>query len=165
MKNQVLTPEYIFQTPFRAFLFILVIILSYPFIWFMCAVILFVVELIIEVSQENYDIISRNLSDDLTNLFSVITTIVFFSWLYKSSKSGIIAGRISNAYTWIIKEALRTEYPEGIVYILDNTLKQFKRFGLDLRPYKVGAYSGGLHSITAIMVFLGKRSEVMGFPN
>ncbi|NCS24797.1 MAG: hypothetical protein GPI96_09870 [Microcystis aeruginosa BS13-02] len=165
MKNKVLTPEYIFQTPFCAFLFILVIILSYPFIWFMCAVILFVVELIIEVSQENYDIISRNLSDDLTNLFSVITTIVFFSWLYKSSKSGIIAGRISNAYTWSIKEALRTEYPEGIIYILDNTLKQFKRFGLDLRPYKVGAYSGGLHSITAIMVFFGKRSEVMGFPN
>ncbi|MFM7712642.1 MAG: hypothetical protein ACKO7A_07920, partial [Microcystis sp.] len=85
MKNQVLTPEYIFQTPFRTFSFILVIILSYPVIWFMWAIILFVVELIIEVSQENYDIISRNLSDDLTNLFSVITTIVFFSWLYKSS--------------------------------------------------------------------------------
>ncbi|MDY7048001.1 MAG: hypothetical protein RPG89_05110 [Microcystis panniformis WG22] len=158
MKNKVLTPEYIFQTPFRAFLFILVIILSYPFIWFMWAIILFLV-LWITYSLKDYNIFS------LANLFTPISMIVFFSWLYKYSKSGVLAGRIVNAYTWSIKEALRTEYPEGIVYILDNTVKQFKRFGLDLRPYKVGAYSGGLHSIPAMMVFFGKRSEVMGFPN
>ncbi|NEP10925.1 MAG: hypothetical protein F6K14_12060 [Symploca sp. SIO2C1] len=44
---------------------------------------------------------------------------------------------ISDAYCWSIRESLTTERPEGIIYILQNILKELKKFNLNNRqPYK-----------------------------
>ena len=41
---------------------------------------------------------------------------------------------ICNAYTLSIKEALKTEYPHGVVYILGGILEELDKFELDLNP-------------------------------
>ena len=35
---------------------------------------------------------------------------------------------VSTAYRWSIKEALKTEYPHGVVYILENILQELDKF-------------------------------------
>ena len=61
---------------------------------------------------------------------------------------------ISNAYCWNIREALKTEYPQGIIYILENTLKELEKFNLKNRQ----AYQN--------TISLGNgTSQVRGFPN
>ena len=41
---------------------------------------------------------------------------------------------IRSAYIWSIKEALKTEYPHGVVYILENILKELDKFELNWNP-------------------------------
>lgn len=73
--------------------------------------------------------------------------------MINSEKIGNYCRAISSAYRWSIRAALETEFPEGIIYILENTLKQLKKVGVNNQPYKQSeSYSDG-------------TSDVRGFPN
>lgn len=47
---------------------------------------------------------------------------------------------ISRAYRWSIRAALETNYPEGIIYILNNTLAQLQVVGINYQPAKQSSY-------------------------
>jgi hypothetical protein len=48
--------------------------------------------------------------------------------------------RLVNAYKLSIKAALSTQYPHGIIYILENTLKQLQYLGLDFHLSRNSQY-------------------------
>jgi hypothetical protein len=60
---------------------------------------------------------------------------------------------ISSGYRWSIKAALETPHPEGVIYILENTLKELNKFGINYQP-------GGSSYTSDDGV-----NDVKGFPN
>jgi hypothetical protein len=165
MKTKVLNPAYMLQKPFGAILFILSLGISCYIMSWMLWFLIFLVITFIFIGIDYKINLGFDSFFSLINFMSILSTSILLVWRYKLGNSTILARRLVNSYLLSIQEALRTEYPDGVVYILDNILKQFKRFDLDLRPYKVSAYSGGVNNIYAIIIFSSRRSDAMGFPN
>jgi hypothetical protein len=72
---------------------------------------------------------------------------------------------ISNAYRWSIRAALETEYPQGIIYIIGNTLKELEEFGINHQPYKFSYTDGENWSNDSGYSTSKSTSDVRGFPN
>ena len=70
-----------------------------------------------------------------------------------------LANALSDTYRWSIRSALITPTPEGVVYILENTLEQLAKFDIYHLPvhhtYSFSTSSDGSSS----------RSDIRGFPN
>lgn len=80
--------------------------------------------------------------------------------------------KIAYGYRRSIKEALKTEYPEGVVYILQNVIQELDRFGLDFLPSKKQGtiMSFALNPVydaatAALVKHLQTDSDIRGFPN
>ncbi len=87
-------------------------------------------------------------------LMIVIIVLVssYYLMLNHVKRSGYTQA-ISNAYLWSIQAALKTEYPEGIIYILENTLQQLQQLNLNYLPYQKSE------------LLEDETTEIRGFPN
>lgn len=75
--------------------------------------------------------------------------------------------KIAYGYPRSIKEALTTEYPEGMVYILQNVLEELDRFDLDFPPSrKQGNQRSPLKPADRDIIDINQTDDdVRGFPN
>ncbi|BAY27918.1 hypothetical protein NIES2100_77450 [Calothrix sp. NIES-2100] len=78
--------------------------------------------------------------------------------LFKFTMNKMKAKAISNGYRWSIQAALQTQDPEGIIYILENTLEQLSKFGINFLPER-SSYSYPQDESSPSI------SDVRGFPN
>ncbi|MCA2553455.1 MAG: hypothetical protein IM466_06845, partial [Microcystis sp. M04BS1] len=93
---------------------------------------------------------------------TIMWDIFWYFYLIKLS----LGEALSNAYRWSIREALQTTHPDGIIYILDNVLKQFDKFNLNLQPQRTNYNQSRTksHADSGISYTYG-ISDVKGFPN
>ena len=76
-----------------------------------------------------------NITFNVTWIIStIIISFLIFLWILDKLKKSCYVEAISNAYRWSIKEALKTEYPHGVIYILENILQELDKFDLDWQP-------------------------------
>lgn len=69
--------------------------------------------------------------------------------------------QLSDGYRQSVREALRTEHPDGIVYILEKTLEQLARFDINHPPERTSITGGIAHDDGRS----SSSSDVKGFPN
>jgi hypothetical protein len=103
---------------------------------------------------------------------SVITIAISIIWgisaCFNSRRNQKISNyinSISSAYRWSIREALKTEYPQGIIYIVGNTLKELEKFGIKDQPYKESYSNSESWSNQNGYSYSKSISDVRGFPN
>jgi hypothetical protein len=70
----------------------------------------------------------------LLNIFLPVTG--FWTWFSCSNAKKKCKNAINEGYYLSIKQALLTDYPHGIVYILENVLKQFNNYGFNYLPHR-----------------------------
>lgn len=68
---------------------------------------------------------------------------------------------ISYTYRWSIRAALETKYPQGIIYIIGNTLKELEKFGINYLHYRIDYGT----NTTIHANYSESTSGVRGFPN
>lgn len=93
---------------------------------------------------------------------------VFFFYMVSYRLPKIDAKKkIAYGYRRSIKEALTTEYPEGMVYILQNVLQELDRFDLDFPPSrKSGNQRSPLKPPDRDIIDINQTDDdVRGFPN
>jgi len=135
------------------------------------SIVLFILLFIIDVIylhgySQGLDIISFANSGSF--LFTILGTSIMDIFLFLYHRKASLGEALSKGYRWSIREAYQAAHPEGVVYILDNILQQFDKFGLNLPPEKISiteqnpwlswlyALNGGIITGT---------NNFMGFPN
>ncbi|BBC22887.1 hypothetical protein [Pseudanabaena sp. ABRG5-3] len=108
----------------------------------------------LSISSLIYCIIFLFLNIELwIKLISIPIVVLMFFVEIKYSYKYSYKKTIAHAYRWSIREALRTQYPDGIVYVLENVLQELNKFNITKQPYKVHRS------------FENGSSDYYGFPN
>jgi hypothetical protein len=137
--------------------------------WFLSWFLILIVSTIFGFSHFNYGSKEETWFYIIWSVITILGTIILDIVSYLYLKMASLMEALSNGYRRSIKEALQAEYPEGVVYILDNILKQFDKFSLNLPPYQI-PYTQGYsinnnnNNYDNISTSTG-ISYVKGFPN
>lgn len=125
------------------------VFLSVLFLW----VALFLVSLVVNPNAVFYNASTFILGSIIVLMIGIIVFVRLYSSILNSAKRRVYTEAISNAYIWSIQAALKTEYPQGIIYILENTLQQLQQLNLNYMPYRKSE------------LLDDETTEIRGFPN